>query len=40
MSNEESVNNDVEEALKRETHDGPGFEDESELPESDFEGDE
>lgn len=29
---------DVAEALKRETQDGPGFEDEDELPESDFDG--
>lgn len=27
---------DVESALKRETKDGPGFESEDELPESDF----
>ena len=27
---------DVPEMLKRETHDGPGFSDESELPDEDF----
>jgi hypothetical protein len=27
---------DVEQALKRDTHDGPGFTSEDELPESDF----
>lgn len=29
---------DIPEALKRETQDGPGFENEDDLPESDFEG--
>lgn len=29
---------DVKEALARTTDDGPGFEDESDLPEGDFEG--
>ena len=29
---------DVAEALKRETHDGPGFNDEHELPAPDFDG--
>ena len=29
---------DVPAALERETHDGPGFESEDELPESDFAG--
>jgi hypothetical protein len=29
---------DVPAALERETEDGPGFDDESELPESDFDG--
>lgn len=29
---------DVERALKRKTQDGPGFDTEDDLPESDFEG--
>ena len=38
----EAVDSDVEECLKRETHDGSGLEndDESLLPESDFDGEE
>lgn len=29
---------DVESALKRETQDGPGFDNEDDLPDSDFDG--
>ncbi|HET9787097.1 MAG TPA: hypothetical protein VFP47_08190 [Pyrinomonadaceae bacterium] len=36
----EHDNEDVETAIERETQDGPGFESEEELPESDFEEDE